>query len=336
MSVAELVEPMPAAIARWLAAQVIDGERPFRDCRVTGPLVLRPLSRLFRCTAPGFAAPLALKFCLTPDRRPDIALARRQFEALSWLRDRAEIDPNAVEAVHVRHLLEEQGCLVMDWVEGRSVAALLASPLTIQAEVEYWSGRAGAWLRSFHAMRKLTPRPTKTDAMLGQLSDGLAHAPALARNPCFVHGDDVLRRLAARVASIPVPTSVHHGDFKAENLTIADATLIGLDIASTWDDSVTLDIAKFLRDTAFRSWRPAGWMLGRRFDTIATGFLAGYTNGARLDFDLALAWARLQGVLRFWIELEAAPPDPIRETYERYRFEQIVSEGAGELLRAAR
>ena len=330
-----LADLMPEGVVGILAGQVIDGAMPFRDCRVTGPLGISRVSRLFRCTASGYAGPLAVKFCLARDGRPDVKLARMQYAALKWLDAQAQSGPAPVKMVRALHLIEEHACLVMEWVEGRSVAAVLASPMTSAAEIAFWSEKAGAWLKSFHDMRRISARPTDTKALIYSIDEDLPQAPDLRANRSFAHGDSVLRETAALVGSIAVPYAIHHGDFKAENLMISSGDLVGLDISNDCNEAVTIDLAKFIRDIGFRSWRPSGWMLGWRYDDIVWHFLAGYAQGRALDLELPLLWARLQGLLRFWAELEIAPSDPIRESYGRYRFEQIITQVADELLRAA-
>lgn len=334
MSVETYSDLMPEGVVRMLAGRVIDGATPFRECRVIGPLGESRVSRLFRCIASGYATPLALKFCLGRDGRPDVALARRQFDVLTWLAARAQSAAEPVKLVRALHLIEEHACLVMEWVEGRSVAAVLASPTTSIAEIAFWSEMAGAWLKRFHDLRRAAPRPTDTKALIASIDEDLPRAPRISANRSFVHGNGVLRQAADLVGSIPVPCAIHHGDFKAENLMIAEGALVGLDISNDWNDVVTLDLVKFIRDIDFRSWRPSGWMLGWRHDDIVRHFFAGYAQGETLDLRLPLLWVRLHGLLRFWIELEVTPPDPLRESYGRYRFEQIVTQVADELIGA--
>jgi hypothetical protein len=335
MSVEILGDLMPEGVVRMLAGRAVGGAFPFHECRVTGPLGVSQVSRLFRCQASGYATPLALKFCLTRDGHPDIELARMQYDVLTWLDARAQSGPEPIKLVRALNLIEEHACLVMEWVEGRSVAAVLASPVTSTSEIAFWSEMAGAWLKRFHDLRRIPPRPTDTKALIASIDEDLPQAPGISANLSFAHGNGVLRQAACVVGSIPVPCAIHHGDFKAENLMITGGALAGLDISSDWNDTVTLDLAKFIRDLDFRSWRPSGWMLGWRHDDIVRHFLAGYAQGEALDLHLPLLWARLHGLLRFWIELEATPPDPVRESYGRYRFEQIVTQVADELSRAA-
>jgi len=322
-----LADLLPQDVVGMLAARC-GGAVSFADCRVIGPLGVSQLSRLFRCSVPGHG-PLALKFCVASDGKPDVDQARLQFAALKRLERLAAEHGSQARVVRALDLIEEHACLVMEWIEGRSVAAELASPLSSDADITRWARESGRWLKDFHAMRRLADRPTNCAAMLAQLADEALAAPQLRRNRSFVHGDEVLRRLAPRIAEMPVPVAQHHGDFKAENLMITGGELIGLDIAADWEDAVTLDLAKFIRDITFRSWRPTGWMLGRRFDAIVGGLLDGY--GWRDPASPPLLWARLHGLLRFWAGMEVAPLDPIRESYGRYRFEQQATELAAAL-----
>ncbi len=170
--------------------------------------------------------------------------------------------------------------------------------------------------------------------MIASIEEDLPRSHRISANLSVAHGIGALRRAAGAVGAIPVPCAIHHGDFKAENLMITGGALAGLDISNDWNDVVTLDLVKFIRDIDFSSWRPSGWMLGWRHDDIVRHFFAGYAPGAALDLRLPLLWVRLHGLLRFWIELEVTPPDPLRESYGRYRFEQIVTQVADELIGA--
>lgn len=176
MSVETFGDLMPEKVVRMLARRDIGGAFPFRDCRVIGPLGESRVSRLFRCIASGYATPLALKFCLTRDGRPDVKLARMQYDVLTWLHARAQSGPEPIKLVRALHLIEEHACLVMEWVEGRSVAAVLASPMTSTAEIAFWSEMAGAWLKRFHDLRRDEPRPTDTQALIASIDEDLPQA----------------------------------------------------------------------------------------------------------------------------------------------------------------
>ncbi|MDE2229133.1 MAG: phosphotransferase [Alphaproteobacteria bacterium] len=327
-----IAELLPEDVLRLVTGRRIGNSAPLAGCRVVGPVGMRPASRLFRCTAPEIVGAIALKFCLTPDGRRDFETARWQFAALERIAGLAARSAAPVRVVRAHDLIEEHACLVMEWIEGRSVASLLAGPMTADAEVRSWSNAAGRWLHDFHAMHRLAERPMSCAVMMANLDLHTPGAQALMANRSFVRGRAALEQTAPLVASIAVPIAHHHGDFKAENLMMTEDGLVGLDIVAHWDDAVTLDLAKFIRDLTFRSWRPTGWMLGRRYNAIVAAFLDGYGATHRPAWQGPLLWARLHGLLRFWIEQASAPPEPIRDSYERYRFEHCVAEAADALV----
>lgn len=333
MTIQVAAELSPDDVLRILAGRRI-GEAPLDDCRVEGPVRVSPTSRLFRCTGMEFPDGIALKFCLTADGRGDFDTAQRQFAALERIAGLAARSAASVRVVRALGLIEERACLIMEWIEGRSVASVLGGPMTGEAEVKAWSHAAGRWLHGFHAMHRLADRPMSCAVMLANLAMRAPAAQALQSNRSFAQARAALERTAALIAAIAVPFAHHHGDFKAENLMMTDDGLVGLDIAAHWDDAVTLDLAKFVRDLTFRSWRPTGWMLGRRRAAVVTAFLDGYGFAGTPARRGPLLWAELHGLLRFWIEHVSAPPNPIRDTYERYRFEQCAA-AATEALAAA-
>jgi len=328
-------ELLPEDVLRILAGRRI-GEAPLDGCRVIGPARVSAASQLFRCTAPEIAGALALKFCLTADGRRDHETAQNQFAALERIAGLAARSTAPVRVVRALAMIDEYACLVMEWIDGRSVASVLAGPLTADTEIRAWANAAGRWLHGFHAMHRLADGPMSCAVMLANLERNAPSARALQSNRSFADGRAALERTATQIASIAVPIAHHHGDFKAENLMMTDDGLVGLDIAAHWDDAVTLDVAKFIRDLTFGSWRPTGWMLGRRHRVIVDAFLDGYAAAGRRWSQGPLLWAQLHGLLRFWIDLVSAPSNPIRDSYEGYRFEQCVASATEALVVAIR
>ena len=318
-------------VARLFAGRRV-GDVPLDDCRVVGPVRVSRTSRLFRCTSDELAGAVALKFCVTTNGEPDFATAQRQYAALERIAGLASRSATSVRVVCALGLIEEHACLAMEWIEGRSVAAALAGPMIAETEIRAGSKAAGRWLHGFHAMHRLAERPMSCAVMLANLELQTPPARALVANRHFARGLAALERTAPTIASIPVPIAHHHGDFKAENLMMTGDGLIGLDIAAHWDDAVTLDLAKFIRDLTFGAWRPSGWLLGRRHRLIADAFLDGYGASGHPTWQGPLGWAQLHGLLRFWIERAAAPADKIRESYVRHRFEQCVAAASDALL----
>ncbi|MGH6968141.1 MAG: phosphotransferase [Stellaceae bacterium] len=333
MTTETVVALLPEDVARILAGRRI-GEVPIDGCRVVGPVRVSPASRLFRCTGGEIAGAVALKFCLTEDGSRDFATAQRQFAALERITGLATRSAAPVRVVRALDLIEEHACLAMEWIEGRSVASVLAGPMTAEAEILAWSNAAGRWLHGFHAMHRLADRPMSCAVMLANLEPHAPRGRALASNRHFACAQAALARTATAIAAIPLPIAHHHGDFKAENLMMTDDGLVGLDIAAHWDDVVMLDLAKFIRDLIFRAWRPSGWLLGWRHAAIADAFLDGYGATRQPAWRGPLLWAQLHGLLRFWIKFASAPPGPIRESYERYRFEHCVAAAYDALLAA--
>lgn len=321
----------PEDVLRMLAGRRF-GDITLEGCRVVGPLPSGPRSRLFRCTGGEIAGGMALKFCLTVDGERDFATALGQHAALERIAGLAARSATRVRVVRPLGLVDEHACLATEWIEGRPVAATLTGSMSSETEIRDSAKAAGRWLHGFHAMHRLADRPMSCAVMLANLEQKKAVVQALASNRYFVAGHAALTQTAAVVAAIPVPIAHHHGDFKAENLMMTDDGLVGFDITAHWDDVVMLDLAQFLRDLTFCAWRPSGWLLGRRYRLIAEAFLDGYGAGGHPAWQSPLRWAQLHGLLRFWIEAAAAPADRIRNSYERYRFEQCVAAATDALL----
>lgn len=332
MSTQVMAAPRPEDVLRLLAGRRF-GDITLDGCRVVGPLQSGPRSHLFRCTGGEIAGGMALKFCLTADGARDFATAHGQYAALERIAGLAARSATSVRVVRALGLVEEHACLATEWIEGRPVTATLGGSMASEAEIRGSANAAGRWLRGFHAMHRLADRPMSCAVMLANLEQRTPTAQALASNRHFAAGQAALARTAAVVAAVPVPIAHHHGDFKAGNLMVTNDGLVGFDITAHWDDAVMLDLAQFLRDLTFCAWRPLGWLLGRRYRLIAEAFLDGYGAAGHPAWQGPLRWAQLHGLLRFWVEAASAPADPIRNSYERYRFEQCVA-AATDALRA--
>lgn len=331
MSTQVMAALRPEDVLRLMAGRRF-GDITLEGCRVAGPVQSGPRSRLFRCTGGEITGAMALKFCLTADGERDFATALGQYAALERIAGLAARSATSVRIVRPLGLVDEHACLATEWVDGRSVAATLGGSMSDEAEIRNSANAAGRWLHNFHAMHRLADRPMSCAVMLANLEQQTPAVHALALNRHFAAGRAALAQTAAVVADVRVPIAHHHGDFKAENLLITDDGLVGLDITAHWDDAVMLDLAQFLRDLTFCAWRPSGWLLGRRHRLIAEAFLDGYGAGGHPAWQSPLRWAQLHGLLRFWIEAAAAPADRIRNSYERYRFEQCVGAATDALL----
>lgn len=331
MSTQVMAALRPEDVLRLLAGRRF-GDVKLEGCRVVGPIQSGPRSRLFRCTGGELTGAMALKFCLTADGERDFATALGQHAALERIAGLAARSATSVRIVRPLGYVDEYACVATEWIEGRPVMAMLAGSMSSEADIHDSAKAAGHWLRGFHAMHRLADRPMSCVVMLANLDQRKPTAHALASNRHFGAGRAALAQMASAVAAIPVPIAHHHGDFKAENLMMTDDGLVGFDITAHWDDAVMLDLAQFLRDLTFCAWRPSGWLLGRRHRPIAEAFLGGYGAGGHPAWQGPLRWAQLHGLLRFWIEAAAAPADPIRNSYERYRFEQCVAAATDALL----
>jgi len=331
MSTQVMAALQPEDVLRLLAGRRF-GDATLEGCRVVGPVQSGPRSRLFRCTGGELAGAMALKFCLTADGERDFATAVGQYAALERIAGLAARSAMPVRVARPLGLVDEYACLATEWIDGRSIAATLGGSMSSEAEIRDSANAAGRWLRNFHAMHRLADRPMSCAVMLANLEQQSPAVHALASNRQFAVGRTALAQTAAAVAAIPVPVAHHHGDFKAENLLMTDDGLVGFDITAHWDDAVMLDLAQFLRDLTFCAWRPSGWLLGRRYRLIADAFLDAYGAGTHPAWQSPLRWAQLHGLLRFWIEAAAAPADRIRNSYERYRFEQCVAAATDALL----
>jgi hypothetical protein len=291
----------------------------FRGSTCTRVTSGRRATSVFRCSGPSLISPAAVKYFGQSDGRlPAGALARHQFEALEAV-SRLTDQSSTVRVPRPLRLLEEQRCVVMEWIDGPSVDDLLWSIRSSGSKVARVSRQAGAWLRAFHALRPAARRPIHTSMMLADVETILTQGRRW-ENPTFDAARDLLIRTSAQVSAIELPVAWHYMDFKPDNLIASNGSLVGIDIGAWYDEVVILDIACFVRDIELRSWHASAWPLSWRKRQIIDNFITGYLGSDSLTIEGPLSWVYLQGLLRFWARFEASATSSVKDLYQRQRF----------------
>ena len=299
----------------------LDDHYPFRGRTIIGPLGKTRGSVIFRCMAQENKSALAIKFCVDPvTKLAAPSEARRQFMALQRVRKAADGN-RIVRTPRPVMLLEECACIIMDWIDGLSVADALMSRATSQADVVRWSRQAGAWLAAFHQLNSNSLGSTDTTLMLARLERATIGAGMTSNDPLFHRAVEQLRRTESLVKSVSLPVAWRHGDFKAQNLLIVDGNLLfGLDLDVQDQDVIAADLAKFIDDIELLSWHPRAWRLRRDRNLVIDAFLTGYKWDRHLPLRLPLAWLRLYRLLQEWLEFETTATLSPTHIYKRLCF----------------
>jgi Ser/Thr protein kinase RdoA (MazF antagonist) len=300
----------PPSDERGLIRAALAG-RVDEECRIEGPLAVDGSASIYRVTAgaggPGFAA----KICADPaDARLQFAALEAAAAAMNGALDGGCRVPQPIA------LAEEQGLVVMEWVDGRSLAGLLHAPLAGPGVVLDAAARAGAWLARYHATGPIAAAPFDYAAALARLEPVLATLGPddPARRPAEAWLDR-LRRTAGRHGSTALPIRLHHGDFKPANVLLTDGAVYGIDLHSRYRSSVAQDLVHFVVDMELACFHPPGWRLLPWRRALTRRFLAAYGSERWPGLDAVVDWLRLHEIVRTWATFHAERPPGRRRAY---------------------
>jgi tRNA A-37 threonylcarbamoyl transferase component Bud32 len=155
--------------------------------------------------------------------------------------------------------------VIMEWVEGRTFNEILKTEWFFTKRRHANIRKAAGWLRWFHAQSEVKPGKPGNNKQLKNLvkifeegSDldkaAAAHDPALRENLNVALDCAGSQRLGM------MDHATLHGDFKATNILISQAGVVGIDFFGRIRGPVSQDICRFLSDLDFyHAW------LGRSF-----------------------------------------------------------------------
>jgi tRNA A-37 threonylcarbamoyl transferase component Bud32 len=292
-------------------------------CEVTGPLFTPQNSLIFLAQSNGFPSAAAVKVCLNPKTAcPDGRMARAEYDALA--RTYAAMG-DAECSVPRPYLVDERsGLLAREWIPGESMTARLFSLHCSLTTAEALVVRAGRWLRRFHDAGRLEPRTLNVDAALSQI-DQLART-ALATDAVFKAAIDCIAHTAPKIAIPLFERSWIHGDFKTDNLMVANDRIIGLDMHQHMENVVLYDLGPFLNQLELNLWRPLSWRWRHEHSSIARAFLSGYGLPGDPVTEVALNWVRLLSMLWTWVSVANRHPKGVLSFVTRYVFRAATTQ----------
>lgn len=315
-------EPNAEEVREWLATQLCDST--FSPLTVLGPVYTGSHSSIFRGAGGTLLGPVAIKICRHPETgQPSPADAELQFSALKRVTASSDGTGEALVPAPIL-LIRDRAVIVSGWVEGATIGALCRDWRTPRLRITLAVGQGGRWLRNFHALHSLTPRPVATGELLASTEAEVGGLGTLRRPVVTcLRGLSLLRRTAADVAAIPVPRSWTHGDCKPDNLIVAGDRTIGLDTGANFENVVLLDIAHFLNHLEMDFFHPAS---GCRHIFQRQRFLKAFWN----EYDpcssvpnLPLEWVRLAMMLRLYMS-HGRVHGGARGGYITWCFERLI------------
>jgi hypothetical protein len=265
---------------------------------------------------------MAVKICLRPGTtEADREAAQRQYETLLRVHD-AMGDGGEHSVPRPCLLLAEQALLATEWVAGQSMTALVFSWRCSSTKAATLVARAARWLRHFHACHRLDPGPLDAGEKLAFLSQLQGAMPGNAR---FARAVEALRASAARASNTPLERSWVHGDFTADNVMVAGARTVGVDIDVRHENTVIHDLAPFLNYLELRVFHPDGWRHAFSVERLSRTFVEAYFQGPGGGIATPLAWLRLYLLLQGWLTARSKPGRFLRSSAVDVSYGTVAS-----------
>lgn len=293
------------------------GER--RVCRFAGKT---RHSVLYYAEFSNLLSPVAIKVCLDPETglaSPSIAL--EQYKALErvW---RIWDEAGEFRCVRPYALFQDHAALAVQWVAGRSLTGVLQDFRTSSAERRHRVRQAGGWLCRFHEAggrgSVKIDAADRQDALMALVG---GHA---GRSRAFRKGIDALSRTASTVSRCVVRCSWVHGDFKADNVMIANSDAYGIDIRLRHENAIVYDIGSFLNHLELMCIDPRCPWLMNSWRQLGSEFLAGYFGRDPRPDEQAIAWVRLYQLLHLWSAVSVAGRNSARRILLQMTFKGVA------------
>jgi len=318
-------------VKRLICAHYSDDDEPL-NCHVRGPLYRGIASQIFYAETPSIDSPLNIKFCIDPTTGFSSGHdAATQYKALCRANGAMAAD-DAYGVARPIALFEDEGVVIAEWVEGRSLTACLRDWRNSPAELNGYLARAGGWLRRFHRATSDGEAPIDVDHHLAILEDTLAEAGRdFATTRVVVDALDVLAASAPSVARQPMAKCWLHGDFKPDNLIISPHRTVAIDIHTQFHNPIIHDIAHFTNHIVFATFHPMGLRLLPRIGALSHAFLDAYASDDWSITPRPLAWMRLHNATRKWAEAFSPSTIGLGMTYQSLRFRRVVQTLTGAL-----
>ena len=272
------------------------GDGGGRRVQVRGPHIANEFTQIFRGEGDLFPCPVAIKvFRRQPfDVAPPDA-ARTYYDALKQLVALSSDDP-VFGTVRPLGLIEDQGIVVAEWIDGRPLSVWL--PRASREDVAQVLWRAGAWLARLQRASGLVHRPLDVAEELERLDQSMTPVLRGRGSAQVFRAAFLVHATAAKVSGEQTLWSRLHGDFKPANLIVRGRQLYAIDVDLISMAPTAHDLAHFLNHLRLLCYSPYGLRLATQVNAIETAFCEGYTNDGMLPLSSQLlAWERLRNAV---------------------------------------
>jgi tRNA A-37 threonylcarbamoyl transferase component Bud32 len=313
-----VMEEMTHGLSQRLAA-VLGVQAP---CLLRGPVLRQQNSQIFYAECAGQPFPLMIKQCTMPNTQvSDTRSARTQFDALqrAWAMTAGERRYNVPTPVA---LLEAEGIVVMEWIEGDDMTSRLTGWGVSLSERRQLVEEAAEWLRRFHHAGDLAPVRLAARKLLPRLT---ADPSPILADRFYRAGVAMLDRTRDVVEASEVTGGLLHGDFKSDNLLVCRNRITAIDLHLEDRDTLLFDISMFLNHLELLGLHPRGLRLATKTRELAQAFLDRYfgATGGTAPL-LPLAWVRLFVLLGAWVDLPDENPGRARYHYMSFCYRRVA------------
>lgn len=270
-------------------AIINDKMTKLNEIEVLGPIILNNQSAIYKGKSADLPFDVAIKkFRLTQDQT--VETVSRAYDSLRSMYSLTERDP-ALASPRPVQIIPEQAIIISEWIAGPTLSAEMKSA-TPERQLRLVH-MAGCWLGRFTRIQRPSMKPLRTIEMLESIE--WSNIP-----DNLVKYRDLLITTAEHAAREPVAWRLNFGDFKGENLILADERLHGIDTQMEEEGPETIDAAHFLNDAVLR--RRIRFLIGSTSDwgaAIEDAFCEGHeTNECMVLPRYPLLWTQLHSALR--------------------------------------
>lgn len=269
-----------------------------RQCIVKGPLVSQDKSRIFYAECLNYTTPVAVKCCLKAGTvMADPVDAGQQFHGLQRVFEKMAGGGEFSVPIPYQ-LFEREGIYVTEWIPGKNLTDELFSRSCTREHALDLMTRAAHWLRCFHAAHRLSSGCLDVEEKLEAVAELEKNNAPTAR--AFHRGIDALRSAASAAGKSKLERSWVHGDFKADNLIVSGARVVGIDVYVRHENTVIHDLAPFMNHIDLSYFGPRSWRSPVGSGDLRDAFLRSYLGAASGVLALPLVWLRLYMMLYRW------------------------------------
>jgi tRNA A-37 threonylcarbamoyl transferase component Bud32 len=285
--------------------------------QVLGPVHKTAASAIFKAVREGHSAKFAIK--VIPSNELD-GQYHGQIVASHLLAEQTRFRAPAPIA---QLTIQDQGILIMDWIDGQTIQNILHKPSFRTAKIRTALRSAGDLLSLLHQTSEIKSHLLDTADFINDIKIAVDEVPQADPKIKFIlHWLD---KYAAEVEKAPLSVTTLHGDFKPSNLIHNAKYTCVIDGFFQNKGAVIHDVAQFLNHVAMDFYYPLSLPLQLQKISLEKTFSTSYQSLSPIEMGLPLRWLRLQKFAILYIQVTARKGD---SNSDRYLKRCILREAA--------